>query len=533
MSSNDTNDIDVDPWAWNADCDEYPDMATVTKNLRQRFALNPAGSAGERIIDVNTGTGYTVDGWVLQYSAFNAFYEDDNGVRKSVSASKLFLSDPDKTTVEGRVFRPGVTGRLIPVDGKLMVNTWVPRAPGPEVTEEEIDHAGDLFEAFVAGIIPDKDDRDYVVNWIARKVQCPAERGVSMIFVSETKGTGKGALFTLIEAMVGERWSSAMKIGDLLGVSAAASYMAEIQHKLLIVVHEAQTDGKDRKKGAENLKTYISPMPERVPLNPKGVNAYSEWVFFSALIASNNPESAVPVDNADRRFSVIRLIETPLIHNHDAKAALDELMPEDRFTATHGSKRVVEALYKYLMSLETDKKMFQSVLENEARDEMISGGDGEVERAATKVLSGLPKDRRGYLFDTLVDMVHGELHEFRSGGQRTTSRHMISGVLRELLKRNRATQSNERIRGFGGWVHLGKKDVAPPEGVEWEVGGALTRFEPKDREARWQTSQLVVRLRYEEASVAERGDILQEAMDNNSRMLKLVPGGKKRAQEDS
>jgi hypothetical protein len=497
------------PVTWNTGCEENPTPAAVRENMRTRFAIYPTGREKEQVVDMVTGARYSLGGFGLMYKSLMAVDETSD---KQISAFTLFMSDPAKSVLDGLTFRPGDERRLISEDGELRFNTWMPRRASVAVSDEQIEHAGELFYRFLEGLITDRDEVDYVVNWIARKVQCPAERGVSMVFASETKGTGKGALFKLIEQLVGEKYTTAKKMQDLLGTSAAAQYFADLQHMLLVLVHEAMTAGKDRVKGAENVKTYISPMPERVPLNPKGVDAFSDWVFFSVLIASNNPEDAIPIDDSDRRFTIIRTAEVPLIHNHDAKAALDELMPENRLGGDHDkAKAMIEALYQYLMSLETDGAMFRKVLDNEARSEAIDAGEGELEHAAEKVLHGLVARQRGILMDDLVSKVVAVL----PGSRRDDKTQMVRKVLTKKLKQRHMTQEGRKVRGFAGWVHPGKKAVTPPDGVTWEPMPGLTSYVSERGDARWQCRSLVVQAQFEDVSTKVRGAILDEAMNKD------------------
>lgn len=524
--------------AWNAGCEESPTPAAVRENMRSMFAIYPSGREKEQVIDMVTGARYSLGGFGLMYKPFMAV---DEGSDKPVSAFALFNSDPLRTILDGMTFRPGDQRRLIAEDDRMLFNTWMPRRRRAEVTEAEIEHAGDLLYRFLGGLITDTDEIDYVMNWIARKLQKPAERGVSMVFASETKGTGKGALFKLIEQLVGEKYTTAKKMQDLLGTSAAAQYFADLQHMLLVLVHEAMTAGKDRVKGAENVKTYISPAPERVPLNPKGVDAFSDWVFFSVLIASNNPEDAIPIDDSDRRFTIIRTAEVPLIHNADAKAALDELLPADRFGAdSHGTEDMIEALYQFLISLETDADLFRKVLDNEARAEAIGAGEGELEHVAEKVLQGLVARQRGILMDDLVSKVVVAL----PGSRRDEKTQMVRKVLTKKLKQRHMTQDGRKVRGFAGWVHPGKKTVTPPEGVTWEPMPGLSSYTSERGVERWQCRSLVVQAKFEDVSAVERGAILEEVTGTDRRPqlheelkrrngLKAIDGGLARGSDRS
>lgn len=513
-----------DNWAWNRGCDGDPTVAQVRQNMRERFVSWPTGKSDERIVDAVTKVRYSQSGFAAIYAT--KFAENEEG--KKDTACRIWKHDDGKTHIDGLVFRPDREDGLILEGGKILLNTWKPETLPDDLTEEEIEHAADLFNTFLDGIFPVEAEADYVFNWIAHKLQHPAERGVALVIISETKGTGKGALFKLVERLVGDDWSTSMKLADMLGTSAASSYFSEAEHKLLVVIHEAMTAGKDRIAGAENLKTYISPQPERVPLNPKGRDARSAWVFFSTLIGSNNPEQAIPINDTDRRFTVIRTAETPLTQEQSpkAKAAIDELLPiYGEPDAMEQTTRLLQACRAYLVSVKTDRKMFSTILENEAREAAIDGGEGELEVAAKKVLFRLSKTNKsgGMRFEPLVAAVVAEVP-----GQRVGIDQMVRRFLKQKLSQQAKKQNGETIRGYEGWVHIGRKPVTPPDGAEWEPEPGLTTYVSDRGDQRWQVGHLVVREGFADADPAARGAILDAVLTESNRLSKMVPSNAKK-----
>ena len=170
---------------------------------------------------------------------------------------------------------------------------------------------GDLaaFNAFFARLVPDATERAWLWRWLAYKTRRPWVPMIAVIMVAEKFGSGRGALFEILDLLFGADYVVPCAYGELTGTSAAARFNARLADALLTVVNEAVAEDSEqqaqRRLAYDALKIAIEPSPTaRRRFEAKGQHAYTQRSAMSAIIATNHRDVIkLPAD--DRRFGVI------------------------------------------------------------------------------------------------------------------------------------------------------------------------------------------------------------------------------------
>lgn len=139
---------------------------------------------------------------------------------------------------------------------------------------------------------------EYVLNWIAWKIQNPlSKHGVNLVLVGE-QGTGKGTLGQMLLDVFGPSYSSHLQdVESFLG-----KFNGHLEGKLFLFVDEGMF-GRDARLAGKYKAYTTEPFMQ---LEHKGVNTVQTRNHFSILICSNTL-TAVPIEPNDRRATVIEV----------------------------------------------------------------------------------------------------------------------------------------------------------------------------------------------------------------------------------
>ena len=170
------------------------------RELNQRFAVVRHGS---KVVVVDfqtpsmTGNGVTYGFGFLDIAAFRAMFNGrfapvEKPGQKPKPLSDAWLSHPQRRQYEGLVFAPG--NETLPAN---ILNLWrgfaVPAANG-DVS---------LWLHLLAALAPDATERNYVLRWLAWKVQNPGGVPDTILIFKGAKGTGKNSLFDPLVTLFG------------------------------------------------------------------------------------------------------------------------------------------------------------------------------------------------------------------------------------------------------------------------------------------------------------------------------------------
>jgi hypothetical protein len=234
------------------------------------------------------------------------YYRVDKGPRggeKMTRLSEAFMMAPQRINVASAEMRPD---RPYPLykNGERHYNTWrpivLPSNGSPEL-------GFDLIER----LLPRPEERRWFLQWLACKVRNPSIRGPGVVMVaSNTFGTGRGSLITLMSDMLGEDYVRRIDFDTLTGRNYQAQYNDWMAKSLLIAVDEAQESNQDRSRwqsrqnAYERIKSVVDPNNARVEIKRKGVDNYQGTTFASLFVATNHADALVIPAN-DRRLAVL------------------------------------------------------------------------------------------------------------------------------------------------------------------------------------------------------------------------------------
>jgi len=212
---------------------------------------------------------------------------------REVTADKFWLGHPDRREFPGGVvFKPGLES------GGGEYNLW----RGWAVEEEEGDFGvgWELFlEHLWINVCHQREDlRDYLLGWMAHRVQRPWEVPGSAIVLVGVPGCGKSLVFRLLGELFGDHYMTVTQ-GDHL----AGKFNYHLANKCLVLADEATWGGDKVREGV--LKTLITEKTKMVEM--KGRDSFSIANCIGLGVCSNH-DWVVPVDAGDRRYFITKVL---------------------------------------------------------------------------------------------------------------------------------------------------------------------------------------------------------------------------------
>ncbi len=197
-------------------------------------------------------------------------------------------------------YLPG-QGELATDCGQDYVNSYVP----PQHTPTEA--APEVFLKHMDFILPDEDERECFINWLAWKVQNPDKRSYAVVMVAEDSfGVGR----TWIGKLLSKMWWGQVNHANLKqligkGTSAENTYNDWAVGCQLLIVNEAKDlSREDFWNSYDTFKERISNELVEWRVNPKFGHTRDEFLYFNALIFSNHAD-AMHIPEDDRRLAVL------------------------------------------------------------------------------------------------------------------------------------------------------------------------------------------------------------------------------------
>jgi Family of unknown function (DUF5906) len=227
---------------------------------------------------------------------------DARGKQKTICAS-LWL-DRNKPIAQ-LTWAPGfpviVRDRLVSDGG------WVKRKrtavfnfykPPPELAPGDPAKAGPWLD-HVHKLFPD--DADHVIQWLACRVQFPAEKiNHALVLGSEDQGIGKDTLLEPVKRGIGH-WNFAEASAQQLLGRFTASFLKSV----ILRVSEARDLGEfDRFAFYDHMKTILAAPPDVLRVDEKHIKAYTIFNCVGVIITTNHKSDGVYLPADDRRHFV-------------------------------------------------------------------------------------------------------------------------------------------------------------------------------------------------------------------------------------
>lgn len=370
-------------------------MEEVVEALLQDVAFCPSEQRCVMPIDGGAERAMSLGNFGVLMKPWAVEVRGPRGGSKTINPASLWAGDPRRIVVGGHRFRPDMSGhRLVSgEEGQQFINTY--REPSlPEASERDVAVARNAFEALLAHLVPEAEDRDWFRMWIAAKVQRPWVPNCGVILVAEQQGTGRGTLFDMISPALGRQYVRSISSTELMGGSGQGQYNEWLASSLLVLCEEVMA-GDDaggamtwkRREVYERLKQLVDPRQRIMEIRRKGLQNYSAEVFASILMATNHL-NALPLDRNDRRIAVlvqpeIRFEDVPAL-----KALVDPLRTSGRFTDAFAA-----GLRAHLMSVVVDFDALRIAPElSGGRALMRENNESDLDAVLAAVLDDVPGD---------------------------------------------------------------------------------------------------------------------------------------------
>jgi hypothetical protein len=159
-----------------------------------------------------------------------------------------------------------------------------------------------MWNAHLEYLLPDQADRDHVLNWMAWLLQnMRLKPKHALLLQGKEQGTGKTFLALMLEQILDVYNVSRVSQSDLAG-----QFNRWAMNAKLLIIEELRA--LDKREVAKKLHPLIS--EDRIPINDKNEKTFNIMSCFG-LFAMTNDDAAIPIDDGDRRYLVIRTNAKP------------------------------------------------------------------------------------------------------------------------------------------------------------------------------------------------------------------------------
>jgi hypothetical protein len=227
-----------------------------------------------------------------------------NGSRRKslLPTAKIWLENPNRRTVDALAFMPAEGPITTDPDGRSAFNLWpgIPAAPPPPDWECRvqpfIQHISWLWG----------DEAEPFIDWLAHMRQRPGELpSFGWLHIAPVQGLGRN----WVAGVLARVFSGVTTLGFDLSSALDSGFNGMLGGKILAVVDEVAEGlvGQQHAR-AQALKRLV--VEEIRIINPKFGRMRSERNHVRWLVLSNSP-AALPLENEDRRFRVVRCDDRP------------------------------------------------------------------------------------------------------------------------------------------------------------------------------------------------------------------------------
>lgn len=227
-----------------------------------------------------------------------------DGKERLIGMTSLWNTSPSRVVVAGTTYDPSTTARIVKIQDENYVNLF----SIPEWGHGPIDRVHvSKFEDFLLYLVPDKDSRAYLLQWLAAKIQDMGFRGAALVMVAQKQGVGRSTLADMLKTLMGVNNTADVPLQKMIGDSA----FNEWQEKPFIISEETLSGDPTKFYNTyEKLKTFIDPRSRNIEINPKfgmkrNVDVHGSYLFLT------NHENAIAIPEEDRRFFVMNNAHTP------------------------------------------------------------------------------------------------------------------------------------------------------------------------------------------------------------------------------
>ena len=303
------------------------------------------------------------------------------------------------------------------------------------------------FIKLLKRLIPNINERRYVLTWFAALVQKPAQKfNVALVIWSRQQGTGKSLLVETIGNLFDERHF------EVVGQEVFNDGFTDWQsHKVMVVCDEVSST--DKRAVADRIKGWITASKNNI--NAKNAPKYKQPNLIKYVFLSNHAD-AVYLDETDRRFYVV-------------EASSDRLPKEDSWEFVQWRDGPGKAaLLHYLLNLNTkDFNPTAPAPVSNSKEAMVEDNKSDVER---------------WMDATVEELLHGKKYLISSEAlairyKDNTGHSCSSRTISNALRVRGITRLNKQARMMNGSKKrlFALKNVAAYESMtDAELGAAFS-----------------------------------------------------------
>jgi hypothetical protein len=239
-------------------------------------------------------------------------------------------------------------------DNSLYVNTFY-FPPHKEIVCGLAIKKLSVFFDFLKHLFPEKEERYFIVQWLARMIKNPETRSfVTPINVTPCTGTGRGLFFEILRSVLGSHNCHDVSRDDLEG-----RFNSFMDKCILAVVQEIKTATGERKYQMwERMKSLLADTTTNI--QQKGKDSYTATIYANFLMFSNNLDALPIPDEKERRIYAMRgAINPPTVEY------IDRILEWKKDTEN------IAALFWWLKSQNVDNSLFKRAPMTETKKQMI------------------------------------------------------------------------------------------------------------------------------------------------------------------
>jgi hypothetical protein len=328
----------------------------------------------DKVYTLSNGKGYPLQSFKRAMRGV-AYVVDGGGKGRAMHPVDLWLRSPYLIVIDGAKMDVASPDRIVENNGTKDLNEYVPVPWGKGAFDQaEVD----VITEYIEYLFPVALEREYLMNWLAAKVQNPMFRGSAIVMITPNQGVGRSTLCDMVRTLVGQRYTQAVPFEKLTG----EANFNEWADKILIAIDESsQTgDAKQAKQAYNRLKEEIDTGNRLTTMNRKYQMPITVKACASFMIASNYV-NGVAMDKYDRRMTVMRNTDSP----RDGQFFVGYFLPHLARLDADGLPTWGRHFYRYLLTITPDLPLLSRALVTQSKAEAINASMSYVEKACYAV----------------------------------------------------------------------------------------------------------------------------------------------------
>jgi len=202
------------------------------------------------------------------------------------------------------VYRPDIASKFFRVGNESFLNLYVPSGIAPTFDPDNVEAVNALrtWDAHLAYLFPDVEQRNLILNWLAWLIQNMEKKPKFALIVQGPRhGTGKSFVGQMLKSIVGS-YNTSRVTAKMLG----STFNQYAQNAKLIIVEELRAV--DKREVKDTLHDMIS--EDEVTINSKNEKLVTMINCFG-IFAMTNVDAALIIDPDDRRYAIVKTDAVP------------------------------------------------------------------------------------------------------------------------------------------------------------------------------------------------------------------------------